>query len=211
MNYLDSIIDALKHLNGTAHIKEICNYIEINNTLDYISTNPNWRDQVSNSITTHSSDAKSYENGDDIFYTNKLGSGYWGLRNYFSENLEHDEENIENSQLYTEGSKKKVIVNAYERNPQAKKKCIDFYKKKHNGIIKCEICGFNFGQVYGDKFSEKIHVHHKKEISQIGESYKVNPTKDLVPICPNCHLIAHSRKPAYSVEEIKEMIVRNND
>lgn len=210
MNYLDSIIDALKHLNGVAHINEIREYIEVNNTLDYINTNPNWRDQISNSITTHSSNTKSYKHGQDIFYTNKLGSGYWGLKNYQSDNLELDEEAAENNQLYIEGSKKKVIVNAYERNPQAKKKCIDYYKKKHNGIVKCEICGFNFGQVYGTEFSEKIHVHHKKEISQIGAAYKVDPIKDLVPICPNCHLIAHSRKPAYSVKEIKKMLEENN-
>ena len=79
-------------------------------------------------------------------------------------------------------------------------------KKKNNGILKCEICGFDFAAVYGLEFSEKIHIHHLVEIATIGEEYEVDAVKDLLPVCPNCHMIAHSRKPAYSPEEIKSMI-----
>ena len=71
MNYKDAIIDALNHLNGEAHISDICGYISQNNTLDYIKTNPKWKEQISNSITTHSSDSRSYKGGEDIFYTPK--------------------------------------------------------------------------------------------------------------------------------------------
>ena len=113
---------------------------------------------------------------------------------------------IEQFQALTEGAKKKITVNAYERSLKAKAKCIRYYKTKNNGVIKCEICGFDFGKVYGDDFSNKIVVHHIKEISSIGKEYKVDPTKDLIPICPNCHLIAHSKTPAYTPDEIKTML-----
>lgn len=109
-----------------------------------------------------------------------------------------------------EGSKKQVTVNAYERNPQARKACINHYRRKYNGRLKCEICGFDFRTVYGDEFKTKIHIHHLKEISSIGAAYEIDPTKDLIPICPNCHLIAHSRKPAYTPDEIKAMLRRNS-
>ena len=42
------------------------------------------------------------------------------------------------SQTLSEGAKKQVIVNAYERNPKARQECI-----KHYGT-KCFICGFDF-------------------------------------------------------------------
>lgn len=111
--------------------------------------------------------------------------------------------------LLVEGAKKQVTVNAYERNPLARIACINHYRKKNNGRLKCEICGFDFGKVYGDEFIEKIHIHHLVEISSIGAEYEIDAIKDLLPVCPNCHMIAHSRKPAYSPEEIKSMINNN--
>ncbi len=108
-----------------------------------------------------------------------------------------------------EGVKKQVTVNAYERNPHARIVCINHYRKMNNGRLKCEICGFDFGKIYGDEFIEKIHVHHLVELSSIGEEYEINAIEDLIPICPNCHMIAHSKKPPYTPDEIREMIRRN--
>lgn len=105
-----------------------------------------------------------------------------------------------------EGAKKQIIVNAYERNPVAKRECLKYYKIKNDGVLKCEICGFSFAQKYGMQFKEKIHVHHIIEISSIGEEYEINPIKDLIPVCPNCHMIIHSRKPAYTPDEVKKLI-----
>ena len=108
-----------------------------------------------------------------------------------------------------EGAKKQVTVNAYERNPYARVACINHYRKKNNGRLKCEICGFDFGKIYGEEFIEKIHIHHLVEISSVGSEYEINATEDLIPICPNCHMIAHSKKPPYTPDEIREMIRRN--
>lgn len=117
-----------------------------------------------------------------------------------------EEINIDEAKGLKEGAKKQIIVNAYERNSSARNACINHYRKKNNGRLKCEICGFDFGKVYGDKFVEKIHIHHLVEISTIGEEYEIDAIKDLIPICPNCHMVAHSRKPAYTPDEIKQMI-----
>ena len=112
--------------------------------------------------------------------------------------------------VLVEGAKKRVTVNAYERNPYARIACINHYRKKNNGRVKCEICGFDFGKVYGDEFMEKIHIHHLIEISSVGSEYEVDAIEDLIPICPNCHFIAHSKKPPYTPDEIREMIGRNS-
>lgn len=114
-------------------------------------------------------------------------------------------DDAEISALY-EGAKKQITVNAYERNIAARRTCIEYYKQQNNGHIRCMICGFDFGEIYGKNFSDKIHVHHIVEISSIGKEYKINPINDLIPICPNCHMVIHSKKPAYLPNEIKKII-----
>lgn len=123
------------------------------------------------------------------------------------------EEIDENDAGIPEGAKKQIIVNAYERNGQARQQCIDYYKKKNNGVLKCEICGFDFSKVYGEEFADCINVHHIIELSEIkkeyddkGKQYKINPVKDLLPVCPNCHMILHSKRPAYRPEELSGIL-----
>lgn len=105
-----------------------------------------------------------------------------------------------------EGAKKQIYINAYERNTVAREKCISYYKKKDDGKVRCQICGFCFEDFYGEEFKDKIHVHHIKALSQINKEYEVDPIKDLVPVCPNCHLALHSLDEGYSVSALKNKI-----
>lgn len=109
-------------------------------------------------------------------------------------------EEIDNPEKYTEGATKQISVNVYERNPVARKKCIEHYGTS------CFICDFNFEKSYGKMGKDFIHVHHLKELNTIGEKYEVDPIADLRPVCPNCHAMLHKRKPAYSIEEMKNLI-----
>lgn len=100
-----------------------------------------------------------------------------------------------------EGAKKQVNVNAYERNIAARMQCIRFYG------CRCVVCGFDFEKTYGVVGMDFIHVHHLKPLSEIGESYEVNPVDDLRPVCPNCHAIIHKRKnPPFTIEEVQDFI-----
>jgi 5-methylcytosine-specific restriction protein A len=108
-------------------------------------------------------------------------------------------EEIEKAEGIFEGAVRRVSVNAYERNPEARRKCIEHYG------VTCQICGFDFEKVYGKIGKDFIHVHHLKQISEIGETYQVNPVEDLRPVCPNCHAILHKRKPPYTIEEMKKI------
>ena len=103
-----------------------------------------------------------------------------------------------------EGSKKEVIVNSYERNPIARKKCLE-----HFGY-NCSVCNINFEKIYGVIGKSFIHVHHLKQISDIKKEYEVNPIKDLIPVCPNCHAMLHKRNPPYSVDELKDITKRRS-
>jgi 5-methylcytosine-specific restriction enzyme A len=104
-----------------------------------------------------------------------------------------------------EGAKKTIIVNAYERHPQAKKKCV-----QHHGVSCC-ICDFNFENTYGILGKDFIHVHHLKPISTIGKSYEIDPIIDLRPVCPNCHAMLHQKKEVLSIEELKMMLKKKQN
>ena len=101
---------------------------------------------------------------------------------------------------YPEGASKKIIVNAYERNPKARAECIKIHGTR------CAVCDFDFGKFYGSHGEGFIHVHHLKSLSKIDGSYKVNPKTDLRPVCPNCHAMLHRNKEALSIEQLKELI-----
>jgi len=99
-----------------------------------------------------------------------------------------------------EGRTKSVFVNIYERNPKARKQCIEFY-----GLI-CRVCDFDFEKKYGALGRGFIHVHHLRDLASIEKEYEIDPIKDLRPVCPNCHAMLHKSKPAYSIEELKTLI-----
>ena len=66
----------------------------------------------------------------------------------------------------------------------------------------CVVCGFNFEERYGQMGKDFTHVHHLKELSQIGEEYEINNRRFTTSLS-NCHSMLHKRKPAYSIEELK--------
>ncbi len=133
-------------------------------------------------------------------YSSAFGRYIEFLEDILDANIIYPDE-LENQTL-SEGSKKQVIVNAYERNPKARQECIKYYGAK------CFICGFDFKEKYGEIGKGFIHVHHIKPLSEINKEYEVNPIKDLRPICPNCHSMIHKRKPAYSLEEIQSFLMK---
>lgn len=107
----------------------------------------------------------------------------------------------------SEGAKKRVIINKYERNAHNRKICINYYKKKNDGKVFCQICGFDFAKVYGEVFQNIIHVHHKTPLYKVKQSYVLNPQKDLIPVCPNCHIVIHSKKDDfYTIDEVKDFL-----
>lgn len=91
------------------------------------------------------------------------------------------------SNVFTEGRLETFLSTKYERNPQARAACLAHYGDT------CRVCGMNFGQTYGADFKGIIEVHHIVPISQIGRDYMVDPIKDLIPVCPNCHAAIHSK------------------
>ncbi|MCA9281056.1 MAG: HNH endonuclease [Phycisphaeraceae bacterium] len=109
----------------------------------------------------------------------------------------------DDSANFTEGKVRVVLSNTYERNPIARRECIRIQGWS------CAVCEFNFEHAYGDLGEKYIHVHHLIPIASIGQEYQIDPAKDLVPICPNCHAMIHRRDPPLAVEELRR-IIRSN-
>jgi len=116
---------------------------------------------------------------------------------YFDEGqpILQDRENI------YEGAVKSIKVNKYERNPLARRICID-----HFGCY-CNVCSFDFYKKYGDIGKNYIHVHHIVPISTIRKQYVIFPERDLIPICPNCHSIIHKQIPMLSLDELRSRLI----
>ncbi len=109
-------------------------------------------------------------------------------------------EEIPTPEQYWEGALHRISVNAYERDPRARQACLQHYGKS------CSICSFDFEAIYGEIGKGFIHVHHLRQLSEIGETYEVDPLHDLIPVCPNCHAMLHKQSPAYSIDELKAMV-----
>ena len=78
---------------------------------------------------------------------------------------------------------------------------ITYYKRKSRSSCS------SFGRIYGEEFNGKIEVHHIKPLNEIGEEYVVNPITDLIPVCPNCHMVLHSKKDGvYTPDDVIKML-----
>jgi 5-methylcytosine-specific restriction protein A len=101
---------------------------------------------------------------------------------------------------FIEGATRQVLINQYERDPRARSACI-----RHWGTS-CYVCGFDFQKAYGDMGRGFMHVHHLTEIASIGAEYEVDPHADLRPVCPNCHAMLHTQRPAIDIDELRSML-----
>jgi 5-methylcytosine-specific restriction protein A len=99
-----------------------------------------------------------------------------------------------------EGAKASLVVNAYERDRRNRAAALAVHG------FSCKACGLALHQRYGSLASGIIEVHHVVPVSQLGSDYVLDPRVDLVPLCPNCHAVAHRRNPPFTVDELRNMI-----
>ena len=102
--------------------------------------------------------------------------------------------------MFIEGALSYHVSTRYERDPAARRACIDAHGTS------CVICGFDFEVVYGEHGAGFIHVHHLQPLSKSGGNRPTNPTRDLVPVCPNCHYMLHRGTDVLSPDALKKMM-----
>ncbi len=108
------------------------------------------------------------------------------------------------SDALTEGRIVELTLSTYERDPAARKACLNHYGTR------CQACKLDFGETYGDLGQGFIHVHHITPLSQVREAHVVDPVKDLIPVCPNCHSMLHiDQGEPLPVERLRDILARN--
>jgi len=90
-------------------------------------------------------------------------------------------------------------VNRYERDRRNRAAALAIH-----GYL-CKACDLDMGLRYGPAAAGLIEVHHVTLVSEVGPGYIIDPRNDLLPLCPNCHSVAHRRSPPFSVDELREM------
>jgi 5-methylcytosine-specific restriction protein A len=100
-----------------------------------------------------------------------------------------------------EGALMRVMVNRYERRPSNRAAAIAAHG------VTCKACGFDFSEFYGELGESFIEIHHKTPVSLMGTDYVVDPVKDLVPLCSNCHQMIHRENPPISVEKLHDLLM----
>jgi hypothetical protein len=200
---IDFVVSALVNLGGRRHLSEIYKAVE---RLGYPLGGKDLHKAIRKRIYEHSSDSPQFTKkpGDDLFHTDRIGSGYWSLR---SDHPRYDQvhlpEELPSGSTYYEGSVQQALINRYERDPLARAACVCHYGTK------CCVCDFDFVAAYGEVMSGFTHVHHLVLLSRVGAGYQVDPIKDLRPVCPNCHAVIHRRAPPYTIEEVRAFLAAN--
>lgn len=106
---------------------------------------------------------------------------------------------------FVEGTSREVLSVQHERNPLNRAVCL---RKKG---YRCSVCGLDMGERYGEIGRGYIEVHHAVPVSTYTVAKKIDPEKELFPLCPNCHAMVHRRNPPYSIEELKEILKNRKD
>lgn len=102
--------------------------------------------------------------------------------------------------LYVEGTQQATLKAREEakRSFMAREKCLE--QRGTN----CAICGFDSKKIYG--IPGVVEVHHLHPLADGGER-QTDPSKDLIPVCPNCHRILHSKDDGvYTPNEVRHMM-----
>ena len=145
-------------------------------------------------------------------YENDFYRGYhWNcevierIRNASKYEINWDEETVqEETAGTTEGKRTVYYTTKYERSSKNREAAIRIHGTK------CMICGFDFGQKYGELGKGYIEVHHIKPLATLEQEVVINPETDLICVCANCHRMLHRFKNyIVTVEELKYIVDDN--
>lgn len=101
---------------------------------------------------------------------------------------------------YGFGDKKAIEGYEFDLTVAARKRDRDIMeKRKVLDEYACQCCGYC--RKVGDSYV--IDCHHKDPISYGARETSLD---DLISLCPNCHRVAHTRRPPIGIDELKELV-----
>ncbi len=99
--------------------------------------------------------------------------------------------------LLADGARTNYSVSRYERNPANRLRCLTHYKPI------CWACDLQFEERYGPIGVGFIEVHHRRPLATSNGEVLIDPIRDLVPLCSNCHSMAHRYDPPVTPQDLR--------
>jgi 5-methylcytosine-specific restriction protein A len=106
-------------------------------------------------------------------------------------------EELEADKSADEGNSYEVCSLRYERKKINRDICLRIRGSR------CLCCNRSMEEEYGSAAQDLIEVHHVTPVASMGSQYRVNPTTDLIPVCPNCHRVLHRSDPPIPPEQLR--------
>ena len=113
--------------------------------------------------------------------------------------LDGDEEVV---RVGLEGRTRAVVSHRRERSPRLRAAAIELHGTT------CQVCGFDFGDVYGAWGRGFIEVHHLEQLGEASpDGVKTDVARDLAVLCSNCHRMVHRKpKQALTLDELRGIV-----
>ena len=93
-----------------------------------------------------------------------------------------------------------------ERNRAAVAAKID-HVLRNEGLLACEVCGFDFLEFYGELGRGFAECHHLVPLAEVA-FHRNTRLKDLAIVCANCHRMLHRARPVLTLGALKVLIER---
>jgi hypothetical protein len=98
-----------------------------------------------------------------------------------------------------EGRRRQSLASRVERSSANRRICLEKY-----GYV-CQVCDEEMTSKYGELAEHFIHVHHLEGLASSGVRW-IDPTKDLIAVCPNCHSMLHRQTPPLTPVQLRMLI-----
>jgi putative restriction endonuclease len=110
---------------------------------------------------------------------------------------------------FPEGATQRRLHLLRERN-QAVVEQAKTLRSERDPMLRCEICGFSFVEVYGELGRTFIEAHHKQPVAELKPGSRTR-VEDIVLVCPNCHRMLHRGEHTLAMDELRGVMqkVRN--
>ncbi len=125
--------------------------------------------------------------------------------------------NNKNATLATKIQSEKISENEIQKACEGMMKETMYFRRQRNRAIRnqcaerdnytCQICGFNFEKIYGERGQGFIEVHHLVPMSSYDEEHDIK-LEELISLCPNCHSMIHLGGDLIDPDELKRLLTK---
>lgn len=77
--------------------------------------------------------------------------------------------------------------------------------KRSQGKLVCQVCSFDFEEMYGALGEGFIEAHHTIPVSELDEDAQTR-IEDIALVCSNCHRMLHRRRPWLEMHQLKNLL-----